>query len=306
MNTPDPRTDLAVNHPATENASGQDHRDAKTPTLTFMDGATKKTAKMRRIDDERVKQVLLQQAMKSMELMAEPRSPTRPRKDGTPTGECAWLVQSIDAILSRFRDYVKGVEEGQDSLSLKWDRSDAEKVFAGLPNLVIDLERYGFPVWAKELDQAGKAIRKETAKLDTARGVLPFVTAFHQLVEQFRGMRDRLDAMAGSLGSTPKTNDSEPQAAGSGEKPTNEFDGIALKDFDQTVFDEVAGSPTLRTLGNLCLRLPATRKNADHPDPKTVREALKRIAAHGLVTNKKDGWTVTPKGREFEQYQAKV
>jgi hypothetical protein len=74
---------------------------------------------------------------------------------------------------------------------------------------------------------------------------------------------------------------------------------IVLKDFDQTVFDEIAGSNTRVGIEYLVGRLPGFR-GADHPDPKTVRNSVNRLCACGLVEDagRREGITLTPKGRK--------
>jgi len=81
---------------------------------------------------------------------------------------------------------------------------------------------------------------------------------------------------------------------------------IVLTDYQQQVFDEIAGSQTSPTSSDLQKRLPARRKDADHPDPKTLRPFLRTLKGYGLIERLKERqgeWTLTLKGREFAQTQ---
>ena len=80
----------------------------------------------------------------------------------------------------------------------------------------------------------------------------------------------------------------------------NDLQSIVLKDFDQSVFDEIAGTSTRVGIEYLVSRLPGLRK-AEHPDPKTVRSAVNRLCDSGLVKDEggRNGIAITPKGKTF-------
>jgi|GEM_PF-2736667 len=78
--------------------------------------------------------------------------------------------------------------------------------------------------------------------------------------------------------------------------------GPELTDFQMTVFMEIAESPVLLTQSDLIKRLPG-RGSDHHPDPKTVRAAIKALEDRQLIDyppgKKRGGLSLTEKGREL-------
>jgi len=113
-----------------------------------------------------------------------------------------------------------------------------------------------------------------------------------------------LEAVAADLqGKDASTLPAELPVSKSPEASDTDLHNITLKDFDQTVFDEIAGTLTRVGIEYLVGRLPGRRKSADHPDPKTVRAAVERLLGLDLVKNDggKEGIALTPKGRQYAQ-----
>jgi hypothetical protein len=81
--------------------------------------------------------------------------------------------------------------------------------------------------------------------------------------------------------------------------PTGLQDTILL-DFDQTVLEEICESSTRVGIEYLVARLPG-KGNARNPDHKTVRRAVDRLVAKGLVddTGSRSGIACTLKGKAF-------
>jgi len=89
-------------------------------------------------------------------------------------------------------------------------------------------------------------------------------------------------------------------AEGPAETDDNSLERIILKDFDQTVFDEIVGTTTRVGIEYLVKHVPG-KGHDNHPDPKTVRCAVDRLCGFGLAEDngERNGIMVTPKGRQL-------
>lgn len=79
-----------------------------------------------------------------------------------------------------------------------------------------------------------------------------------------------------------------------------DLQNLVLKDFDRTVFEEIAAGTTRTGIEYLANRLPSPR-GAMHADPRTVRLSVDRLCALGLVEDQggRNSIAVTAKGKEY-------